>query len=69
MLSSFTAFFFFFFQLINLILYTLLFNHTMIDKTRGQRKQERERKKNKKKPAGKVNRDWGEREREKENGG
>ncbi len=47
MLSSFTAFFcccffffliFFFFLLINLILYTLLFNHTMTDKTRGQRK-------------------------------
>ncbi len=42
----------------------------MIDKTKGQRKQERERReKKKKKPAGKVNRDGGERERKKENGG
>ncbi len=40
----------------------------MIDKTRGQRKQERERRK-KKKSCGKVNRDGGERERKKENGG
>ncbi len=44
--------FFFFFFLINLILYTLLFNHTMIDKTRGQRKQERERRRKKKKKLG-----------------
>ncbi len=47
----------------------------MTDKTRGQRKQERERrkrekkKKKKKKVVGKVNREGGEREREKENGG
>ncbi len=45
----------------------------MTDKTRGQRKQERERKrekkKKKKKVVGKVNREGGERERKKENGG
>ncbi len=43
----------------------------MTDKTRGQRKQERERRKRekKKKVVGKVNREGGEREREKENGG
>ncbi len=42
----------------------------MIDKTRGQRnKREKEEKKTKKKAEGKVNREGGERERKKENGG
>ncbi len=43
----------------------------MTDKTRGQRKQERERRKREKekKVVGKVNREGGERERKKENGG
>ncbi len=55
----------FLFLLINKILYTLLFNHTMIDKTRGQRKQERERRKKKKKKLRGKSTEKGEREREK----
>ncbi len=61
-LLLFFFFLIFFFFFINLILYTLLFNHTMTDKTRGQRKKGKERGEESQQKGGRVEKG---REREK----